>query len=504
MTFPNSFQSGSGDTEQPPFAMVAFSAAIIAGFAVWFYFEVEFAPALNDIISIYKIAALDGAGKWINGFYGPGYTLILILAGESFVPLAVLSTILMVISFVLVSRLTALLMKGEHFLSIFTTLIFFLLLFAVLKTNYSDAIFVYLLFSGLALYLYGYFSEIRNRVRGRKRNMPLEMLGLIIAGSVVLFRHHGLVFLLIFLTLLTVLGPNWIGRFPFRRIVGIYSALLVTFVGLFILSLFVREFQHVNWQTFNLYKFFYGMDWYRVDQVLDSPSYLQFSILGTVAEQPFYSLTRIGAAIYQELLPILIVTGIPALGYLITKDRFHLVVLVTILAYIAMVLPGLDRGLYPLMLIVFLSFVLLLYRSMMILPGFFGMLLVLLAVGGGSVHHLLIKRSQLQDHNRYIREEVEQTLRTMGAVDAGTLFTDDYNLVLFSYNTLDINNFQGWLNLHPDFQDLHPNTIFQQHLFDDHDIDYVVYLRNGYISETYPDLPCVEQSTLNEHHICKL
>ncbi len=40
-------------------------------------------PTHNDLIAILKIARLDGPEKWLNGFYGPGYTALALLIGPS-------------------------------------------------------------------------------------------------------------------------------------------------------------------------------------------------------------------------------------------------------------------------------------------------------------------------------------------------------------------------------------------------------------------------------------
>jgi hypothetical protein len=67
MALSDRIQPGTSGVANPPFAMLVFSASVLTVVALWFQIAVEFVPALNDIISIYRISALENPDRWING-----------------------------------------------------------------------------------------------------------------------------------------------------------------------------------------------------------------------------------------------------------------------------------------------------------------------------------------------------------------------------------------------------------------------------------------------------
>lgn len=482
--------------------MPLFAALILAGTAGWFIIAVEFAPTLNDVVSIYNIASLEGADRFVNGFYGPGYTFLYLLLGEPLSRLAGVYILLMTVSCLMTARLITRFSENGYIYSSWISLFFHLFLFAVLKTNYSDGIFLFMLSIGLSLYLTGFWGKSGDRTQNH--SFYYEWTGLFVAGSTVLFRHHGLIFLLIFISILILTMTRTSGNFPLRRLVISWGALLLPFAMLILLSFFIPELRPESWQKFNMYRFVYGMDWYRVDLLLNSSAYQNFSLTGALINDPVPVVRSIAGVLYHAMVLVTLLILIPAVAYKITKDRFHLAVLLTVLLYLAIILPGLERGLYPLMLIVFLSIVASFYKVPRHPARNLTIFFLTLFVGGLSVFYLVKEAGKLREQNDYVQNQVEETLLDLGAVDGREIFTDDFNIWFSSFDNLKIRNFQGWLNLHPHFHAFQPNAIFQEQRFDVNNISYIVYLNNGYISEQYPGLPCMEIVMLEKHHICKL
>lgn len=526
--------------------LTMFLMILIAG---RFMIAVDFVPTLNDIISIFKIASLEGPDRWVNGFFGPGYTLLYLLTGGSMALTAAIFLLLTAVSFWLMSGLfatvrfpaalseeasgtgTVLSATGETPLAgsipAIAAFLIHLVLFAVLKLNYSDGVFLFLLSIGLMLFLRCVMSD--------SRIGAAASAGLLAAGFSVLFRQHALPFLLIFLTA-AVLSSAYQSRFadraaasaadpghsadhpsdglPGRMIKTVRSAaplfayswglILIPLAGFLAITVIHPDIRPVSWQKFNVYQFLYGMDWYRVDLLLASAGYQEFSLLSVLADDPARPFRAAAAAVRPLWLPLVLVLAIPAGGWFLTRHWFHAAACITAIIYIPLILPGLERGLYPAMLAASLSFGFLIcaFRKHPRMPA--ALAAIVLIAGGLSLLHLIREEVHLREQNRYMEQELEPALKQLGATDANRIMTDDYNIWFRNYNTLQVNNFQGWLNKHPAFRDFQPNTMFRQRDFDNNGIHYIVYLTDGYIAGEYPDVSCSEHITLKYHHICKL
>ena len=84
----------------------------------------------------------------------------------------------------------------------------------------------------------------------------------------------------------------------------------------------------------------------------------------------------------------------------------------------------------------------------------------------------------INHYAKYVISRLEPTLEEIGVDNINSCFTDDYDLYLYKYNILLINNFLGWGNLHPYLKSKKPNAIFKTSSF----------LKNDIPSFRYPDI----------------
>ena len=135
------------------FAFFLITYIIIGGLYTYWY------PTLNDIIGVLRISAMDDLGKWRNGFYGPGYTLIYNIIGAKILNWAILYIGIMIVSLSLsmvyimkfLAQFDGLTNSVKYSLG-FITIFFYLFLYNKVGLNYTDGLFIYLLFIGLSLY----------------------------------------------------------------------------------------------------------------------------------------------------------------------------------------------------------------------------------------------------------------------------------------------------------------------------------------------------------------
>lgn len=499
-----SLERRSGLWSEWPLAVltILLSAALFAT-GLWYLDRVSFVPVLNDIVSIYRISSLEGPDRWLNGFYGPGFTILHDITGGSVRHTAWFFLVLMMISFWCTAGL-AIRLHVNPLAALGSTFVFHLLLLALLKTNYSDGIFLFLLFSGITLFFTGVLSA-----RGSRADLDAglaTMTGLLLAGSTVLFRHHGLPLMLMLIAAGAFIGSyrslklrSGIHRFVLYLLVLLFPLVVLITVGR-LTGLPLME----NWQMFNLYKFFYGVDWYRMEDLSASASWQAFHPIGTVVSRPDLLLRGMVRSLQSASFSLFFVFMTPLMGWLLFRQRIQGVLLASSALYTIIMLPGLDRGIYPLWIMVFLSWMLMNSRSSALSAGKV-QATVLLLVLAGSVFHLVNEMNDQQQRNRYIREEMEPSLAALGVQQAGQILTDDFDLFLFRYDTIQLQTFNGWLWMHPHYRNYTPNEwLARPEIMTNQGIDHVIYRKNGYIERHYPELPCKEQIPLKHHVLCRV
>lgn len=454
----------------------------------------HFYPTLNDILGILRISALHGKEKWLNGFYGPGYTVI-----SNFIGFDILNFGLLYMGIMILSLMTSMyFIKRYHYstlsnyakyMLLFGSMIFYLFLFLKIGLNYSDGIFVFLLFSGVNLYFSSQYTT---------NYTMAQIIGLIIMGSTILFRTHGLLFSIIALILLLVFA-----KASLKHIVKTLLILLIPtflYIGLF----YINDIPYQNWQKFNIYKFIYGVNWYQIDTLLESDKYKNFTLLNTINSDPLQLIHSILVALKNSFFHTFLFFLIPLISYFCTRKTFFLSVFTISLFYFLLILPGWSRGIYPLYLLMYMTIVNLFIMTNTKKHIWFILIGGLIIYIGIGIQKNYTKSLNTTYYSNYIKNQLEPTLLKIGIKNSDTIFTDDYNLYLYKFNILKINNFGGWLNLHPSFQKKYPNKMFKQLSFNKNNIKYIIKRKGGYIEKNYNNIPCKDNISLKFHNVCIL
>ena len=120
-------------------------------------------PQLNDIGGILKISALPGNQKWINGFFGPGYTYLSIIFNPKVSTFALIYGALIIISTYISYKVSVAYTENKNVVETlysYTALIsYFSITLFELRLNYSDGIFILLLYDGLMVFIYGNYMK---------------------------------------------------------------------------------------------------------------------------------------------------------------------------------------------------------------------------------------------------------------------------------------------------------------------------------------------------------
>ena len=454
----------------------------------------QFYPTLNDILGILKIASLNGTEKWLNGFYGPGYTVI-----SNFIGVNILNWGLLYIGVVFLSLITSMyfikklnypkLDSYSKYMLLFGSILFHLFLFLKVGLNYSDGIFIFLLFSGMNLYFSSQYETSYTTA---------QIIGLIMMGSTILFRTHGLLFSIITLVLLLVSS-----KVLFKHIAQTLIILLVPtflYIGLF----YINNIPYQNWQKFNIYKFIYGLNWYQIDILLESNKYQNFSLFNTITSNPLQIIYRILVVLKSSFSHTFLFFIVPLIAYFYTRKLFFISVFIISVLYFLLILPGWPRGIYPLYLLLYMTIIHLYenyYKSLFVWSILMGILIIYIVI---AVQRNYTQSLNIRYYASYVKEELEPTLSKAGVKNIDTVFTDDYDLYLYKFDILKINSFNGWVSLHPNKREEHPNQMFKQLSFNQNNIKYILVKKWGYIEKNYTNIPCKKKILLKFHDLCIL
>ncbi len=469
------------------------SLSLIFIVAMALFFLVGGYSQSNDIMGVLRIASFDGQARWINGFYGPGYAYL-----ASFIGLDVFTFGLfyhsLLFLFVLTVGIFSISITSQKEtmdkVAVYLTILFLVCITVFnLGLNYTDGIFLLLLFlGGVGVFYYLFVHQ------NPKYLIPSALL----LGSSILFRHHGYVFL-------TLLAVN-LGVFAIRSKTQVNRKHIFIFAFCFfspilISTLHLSTLQGVvSWQKFNLYKFFYGVNWHEVGFLLQTEEYKKFNLNLLAQNEPFLILRVLVTTSYsafKNLAPFLL-----ALLFLafITKEKKYLLFVGFFLLYTIAVLPGWVRGIYPL----YLVFTLLIVYSILLKKVPPRLILISLLIASPALALSFkgwVKEAggTISSYN-YVTNILEPELSQYGVTTGNEIFTDDYNLFFSNYDILRVCNFGGWLMLHPKFKNKYdPGEILRSGRSDDCQLKVIVAYKNGYIHGKYIDFEYRKKVTLKNH-----
>jgi len=472
---------------------IIFSILVLA-YILYIMILINFYPTLNDILGILKIASFSGTAKWINGFYGPGYTII-----ANFIGFKILNWGLLYLFLVFVSLMSSLfyIKKNNYFkldyfsryLLLFWTILFHLFLFIKIGLNYSDGIFIFILFTGINLY---FSSPYKNSYTN------VQIIGILLIGSSILFRTHGLLFGII--TLLVLLLSVKASFIHISKTLFILLTPTFIYLGLF----YINNIPYQNWQQFNIYKFIYGVNWYQIDILIESNKFKNFNIINTIISDYMYILYRILVTLKIAFFHVILFFIIPAISYFYTRKTFFISIITINTIYFLLILPGWTRGIYPLYILLYITIIqIFIIKSSMKYLWYILMSIFVIYLGVYTKKNFN-KTLLIKHYVDYIKDCLEPTLIKIGVKNINRVFTDDYNLYLYKFDILKIKGFNGWLSIHPNKYEEHPNKMFKNLSFKRNNIKYIIMKKGGYIERNYHNFHCNKKITLEFHNICIL
>ena len=409
-------------------------------------------PSLNDIYWVLRVASLEGKGKWLNGFYGPGFTYLasafspkLIIFEVAYIALIFLSAIA---TYFLAAELSMRVGK-ERVKSIYIACgaIYFLILLRN-SVNYTDGLFILLIYIGTLLLIYSVISN-------SKRKWELVCGGFLL-GVGVLFRHHGVVFvsLLLFVFIAISLSQknvNLLQPIPaiFFMAVGFVPPVLLSNFHLY--SIGALE----SWQVFNVYRFFFGVDWSAVPELLASDAYREFDLLSFTMNNPIRFFKFVLSEFFSALKISYLFVFVPLYFYIRTKSRPQLIYLLAAVVYILIILPGVERGVLPLYILLGVSLLTAIFSADAINFRNFGFpsVLIVIAVVGG-VRSFVKFENQAFQHTSLLKSTIAPYLRSQGVKSQSEIFTDDFDIYITDFEAESFMRcgYLGWLALHPSFK----------------------------------------------------
>jgi hypothetical protein len=417
-------------------------------------------PSLNDIYWVLKISSLDGVGKWLNGFYGPGFTYL----AEVFSPeLKVFEVTYMVLVFLsaiatyyFAVNISAQIDDNRVKYIYIACGVIWLLMLLKNSINYTDGLFVLLIYIGVLLIMHGVISS-SNRI-------SQLVCGGFLLGVAVLFRHHGFVFILLLLSIL--IAMSIIKSVTLLRTMPDIFFMLVGFLPPVIASNFHLHSIGVleNWQVFNIYRFFFGVDWNAVPELLASDAYREFDLFPYVLNNPLNFCRFILSEFVSALKLTYLFIFVPLYFYVRTKSVPQLVYLLTTIVYIFIILPGIERGVLPLYILLIASLLSAIFAAVEINFRTFGVPLVLIAISLlGGIRSFVKFESQAFQHNSLMKLTIAPYLRSQGVSSQNEIFAEDFDIYLTGLESESFRRcgYLGWLALHPNFKDYnYRDTLF--------------------------------------------
>lgn len=442
-------------------------AIFLALIFITYYILIEFCPCSNnDIFGIIKIVSLDDEYKWINGFYGPGYTLLATIFKPSLDVYGYVSLFSALITVAILFTSVFYLFSGNQRFYVSTAFFaFYLFLFVKVRPNFSDTVFVFPFTAGFFQIFFGVFK--------RKQILNKEIFtGIILLSWSILFRSHGLLIITLFIPLFFIM------KFGFKKtfvMLQFYLLLLLIFLPFISFQIFFyKKGYNANWQYFNFYKFMYGVQWFKINELIDNPIF---------EKRIFTSLDffkSVFVAIKKDFLMLIVDFGTLTILFLVSKSRWFIYLISALLIYLSITIPGWSRGTMPLYSVIFVSF--LIYDHL----GYtFNKYLFCFFVSGIIIYSLVNMRVQIVKYRNkinYAQYEIEPLLNKYH-VNSNEVFTDDYNLYLPNYDMSKIDNFRGWIQFHAKFKSDQTNYLKQEF---GKKIKIVIAQKGSYLTDSLP------------------
>ena len=449
-------------------------------------------PETNDILHIFKITALEGNSKFINGIYGPGYAYYTLIFSNSLTILSIIIVYLSLQSSFLIYLITTSLNQNfnqsEQFYNYALTLIFHLIIIVTLGFNHSDNIFLLLFYNGILTFIVGFYL---------KNNFFIFIIGALLIGISIIFRHHGPIFLF-FLLLLFL----YYEIFNCQKKITINYKKYLIIISIIIAPLIFSQFHLIiidagtEWQMqFKLHYFLHGDkwgDWRDLKYVLESEQYLNFNLydekIGHVISITLNHLKGVLRFVYPFIFCLL-------LTYYIDRQKIILFSLFIFSTYLIIVIPGFHRGYYP---SIFISYFIILLHFKKIISSRIVTFLIFIFLLGHLIylsegHFSYVKKNY--ELKTEINTKIVPILKKKN-IEYSNIFSDDYN---FYTTKLDgeihqLCNWGGWFLNHPYLNNYYPRKVLKG---DDKDICDVkalitrdknfaeIYLLNNQFDEYY-------------------
>ncbi len=204
---------------------------------------------------------------------------------------------------------------------------------------------------------------------------------------------------------------------------------------------------NANWQIFNAYRFVAPVDWYEVARLINSGTLEAFSF--SIGDLLVRVILTVIANIHL-LFGLLALFALPIVSTRSGPRRWAFVVgLVLTSVYVALVLPSLARGLYPLYAVALLLALSHFrdHRNPAPLLGLTLTAIFLLGSGANGVLELRDVQATRLPHAQGLMEEL-----IARDVPLDETFADDFDLYLPNSDFLEMHTPGGWLNFHPEYR----------------------------------------------------
>jgi len=436
-----------------------FAISLLILFHLMFFLSillVDGYPQTNDILHIFKITPLDGKLKFINGIYGPGYTYYSLIFSNSLTILSIIICVLSVLSSVMIVRILNLFSftkKNEEKFTIYLlSILFHLILITTIGFNHSDSIFILLFYNGLLFFTYGYYL---------KKDKFFNLIGLLVIGISVLFRHHGPFALFLLFINFILFESYYEKKFKLYFKNYFYFAIILALPTVLSQVHLYSIDAIVNWQTtFKLHFFFHGDtwgNWRDLKYVLESEEVKNFNISKVELNHGIQIVLNHIKGVLRITYPFIFCFLI---AFYISKKKIIFYSLILFLFYLLIVLAGYHRGYYPGIFFCFIAMIICFKEisknkisSFFIFIFLFGHLIYLVEKYSSDVLDKFIV-------NKDIKQNVVPLLNSK-KIKYQNIFSDDYE---FYTTNLDgeihkICNWGGWFLNHPYLYDYYPAQV---------------------------------------------
>ena len=417
-------------------------------------------PITNDIIHIFKISAIEGNLKFVNGYFGPGYTYYSLLVSSSLTTLSFVIVYLSLQSAYFVYAITELvknkLDKLEKFYMYSLFLIFHLIFIITLSFIHTENLFLLLLYNGILIFIIGYYL---------KKKIIIYIIGAFIIGLSTIFRHQGPIIVFFLFTLFLYYEIFYCNKkisSYFKKYIIVTTALAIPFIISYSHLFLIDAFSQLI-TTGKLYYFFHGDklgDWRDLKEIYNSNHYLSFRLFDEELDHVIsIIINHLKGAFFQKLYPFIFCF---LLAYLASRKKIILFSLSIFIIYIIIILPGYHLAYFPALLIIYITILISIKElkkkkliSCLILSFLIGHLIYI------SNKHLSYTKEKYILHKE-INNKIVPILNK-NDIRYSNVFSDDFE---FYTNKLNGNierlcNWGGWLIKHPYYKDYYPRKVLK-------------------------------------------